>query len=279
MVQYSFTQNQLRRPAEPALTLVGKSYADDRGQQTFQVMRELNHTLAQQADPAPLAVPQVLFYDPSLRLLAQQRAMGVPYAELLNRADLANYVQTAGTALAFLHNQCLAVGHEAWLRDHLADLVYPQPAQLAEQLPQYRTQIETLIGEMRSQERAMKPAIEIAPIHRNFGPRKVLYREGRAWVIDWDLFAQGDPALDIGTFVVHLQVRIAHQPRRAIAAFIDGYFQARPLLILERVPLYAAFAYLRLAAKCARRKEAGWEDQLRDYLRRGEECLATRSIV
>jgi Ser/Thr protein kinase RdoA (MazF antagonist) len=279
VVQYAFTQSQLPRSAEPALTLVGKSYTDDRGQQTFQIMRELNHNLARQADASALAVPQVLFYDPSLRLLAQQRVVGIPYTDLLDRPELTNYVQLAGAALAFLHNQCLAVGREVWLRDHLVDLLYPQPSQLGEQLPQYRAQIETLIAEMESQERAIKPPVEAGPIHRNFGPSKVLYREGRAWVTDWDLFAQGDPALDIANFVVHLQVRLAHQPRRAIAAFIEGYFNARPLLILERVPLYAAFAYLRLAAKCFRRKEARWEDQLRDYLRRGEECLATRSLV
>lgn len=279
MVQYSFSQSQLLRSAEPALTLVGKSYADDRGQQTFQIMRELNHTLAQQAHTAALAIPQVLFYDPSLRLLAQQRVVGIPYTDLLERSDLTNYVELAGAALAFLHNQYLTVGQEVWLRDHLADLVYPQPTELGEQLPQYRTQIETLIAEMKSQERGIKPSIEIDPIHRNFSLRKLLYREGRAWLIDWDLFAQGDPAFDIGNFVVHLQVRLGEQSRRAIAAFIDGYFNARPLLILERVPLYAAFAYLRLAAKCFRHKEAHWEDQLRGYLRRGEECLATRSIM
>ena len=279
MVQFSFTESQLPRSAEPALTLVGTSYTDDRGQQTFQIMRELNHNLAQQADASALAVPQVLFYDPSLRLLAQQRVVGIPYSDLLDRAEPTNYVQLAGAALALLHNQHLAIGNEAWLRDHLADLLHPQPAQLGDQLPEYRAQIEMLIAEMISQERHIKPAIETGPIHRNFGPSKVLYREGRAWVIDWDLFAQGDPALDIANFVVHLQVRIAQQPGRALAAFIDGYFAARPLLILERVPLYAAFAYLRLAAKCFQRKEAHWEDQLRDYLRRGEECLAARSIV
>jgi aminoglycoside phosphotransferase (APT) family kinase protein len=261
------------------LTLVGKSDADEPGQQTFQIMRELNRSLGQQPDQTDVGVPQALFYDPKLHLLAQQRITGVGYAELQGRSDFLQYLRLAGQALSRLHRQPIGAGPETWLPDHLADLIQPHPTSLCEQMPAYRSQLEALISTMRAQERSWKHNIEIGPIHRNFHLHNLFYAQGRVWVVDWDLFAQGDPALDVGTFIVYLQTQLGERRRSSIGAFIDGYFHERPLLLLERVPLYAALTYLRLASVCFRMKEPGWEDQFRDLLSRGEECLVKFTIA
>jgi aminoglycoside phosphotransferase (APT) family kinase protein len=279
VAQFSFSQNQPRATSDSAVTLVGKSYADERGQQTFQIMRELSRTLAQQPEPNVLGVPQALFYDPGLRLLAQQRIAGVPYRDLLDRPDLAGYLRLAGKALSTLHSQNMAVGREVGLSDHLADLVAPHPRALCEHLPEYRARVEALIGAMEDQERAWRPKTIVGPIHRDFHLRKLLYAQGRAWLVDWDLFARGDTALDIGSFIAHLQLQLATQHKRAIGAFIDGYFEERPLVLLERVPLYAAFTYLKLACRRFALREPRWDEQVRDLLRRAETCLATNTIV
>lgn len=279
VAQLSFSHNQPRAASDAAVTLVGKSYADERGQQTFQVMRELSRTLAQQPEPNVLGIPQALFYDAGLRLLAQQRVAGVPYRDLLDRPDLAVYLRLAGKALSTLHNQNLALGHEVWLRDHLADLIAPHLHALCEQAPEYRARVEALIEVMADRERAWQPTTIVGPIHRDFHLRKLLYAQGRAWLVDWDLFARGDTALDIGSFIAHLQLQLATQHKRAIGAFINGYFEERPLVLLERVPLYAAFTYLKLACRRFALREPRWDEHVRDLLQRAETCLVTNTIV
>ena len=279
VAQFSLSQNQPRATTESAVTLIGKSYTDERGQQTFQIMRELSRTLAQQPDQTVLGIPQALFYDPGLRLLAQQRVAGVPYRELIDRPDLPSYLRLAGKALSTLHSQTMAVGREVWLSDHLADLVAPHPRALCEQLPEYRARVEALVEAMQDKERALRPQIAVGPIHRDFHLRKLLYAQGRAWLVDWDLFARGDAALDLGSFIAHLQLQLSSQHRHALGAFIDGYFENRPLMLLERVPLYAAFTYLKLACQRLAQRDARWEDQARDLLQRSETCLMTNAIV
>jgi Ser/Thr protein kinase RdoA (MazF antagonist) len=42
-------------------------------------------------------------------------------------------------------------------------------------------------------------------IHRDFYPAQVLVHRERIYLIDFDLYCQGDPALDIGNFVGHME--------------------------------------------------------------------------
>ena len=44
----------------------------------------------------------------------------------------------------------------------------------------------------------------MGPIHRDFYPDQLLIAEDQVTVIDFDLYCEGDPALDIGNFVAHL---------------------------------------------------------------------------
>ncbi len=41
-------------------------------------------------------------------------------------------------------------------------------------------------------------------IHRDFYADQVLVDQSRLYLIDWDLYCEGDPALDIGNFLGHV---------------------------------------------------------------------------
>jgi aminoglycoside phosphotransferase (APT) family kinase protein len=275
VVQYSFYHDDAHLAPEP-LRLIGKFYADERGERTYRTMQDLTRTIAQSASPSLLAIPQALFYDPANRFIAQQRVDGASYTDLIQRRDYRQYLQMAGQALAILHTQDYPLGQPARLQDHLADLVHP--AELCQQMPEYSARVEALIAAMEARERGWKEQIRPTPIHRDFHPRQLFYGQGRVWLTGWDLFAKGDPALDIGNFIVYLQTHLTHHREQAIHAFIEAYFADRPLLILERVPLYAALTYLRQAYHRLRIKETGWRDQVQDLLLHSEQCLSNQSI-
>jgi aminoglycoside phosphotransferase (APT) family kinase protein len=271
-VQYSFYRDD-HRLAPDTVSLIGKFYADDSGARTFRVMQELTQALSQAAPRSPLALPQALLYDPTHRFIAQQRVEGVSYRELAHRRDYRQYFRLAGQALGTLHAQEVWLDPPTRLRDHLSALIQPHPLTLAERLPAHRPLIERLLTTMGAQERSWRAQVEPAPIHRNFQPRQLFYSQGRVWVIDWDHFTNGDPALDVATFVVALQTQLSQRRGPAIESFLEGYFADRPLGLLERVPLYAALAYLRLASACFRQQAPGWLANVQDLLLRSAKCL------
>jgi thiamine kinase-like enzyme len=48
------------------------------------------------------------------------------------------------------------------------------------------------------------PAPKFCGIHRDFYPAQVIVRKGQLYLIDFDLYCQGDPALDVGNFIGHV---------------------------------------------------------------------------
>ena len=51
---------------------------------------------------------------------------------------------------------------------------------------------------------ASVPQARFCGIHRDFYSNQVIVDRARVWLLDFDLYSQGDPALDIGNFVGHL---------------------------------------------------------------------------
>ena len=87
-------------------------------------------------------------------------------------------------------------------------------------------------------------------MHRDFHDGQVLVDDAHAvGLIDFDLMAAGDPALDVANFICHLELR-EHQ--RGIvaaplaAAFLGGYQPSRP--VQQALPFYLATSARRLSA-------------------------------
>ncbi len=275
VVEYSLPAGAPLPAGQPASVLIGKFYADEGGRRTYAVMRRLARALSGTV-PAPLlAVPEALFYDPERRLVVQRRADGVPFRELLGRRDYRRYFRLAGTAIADLHTQTVPLGERKGIRDHLRELVHPHPLELGDALPQHRPVIEALLKALGERERSWNGTVEVAPLHRDIHLGQLFYGRGRVWLVDWDLFSKGDPALDVGNFLVYLKTHVGDKARPAIDACLEGYVSNSSPSVLERAPVYEAFTYLRLACKHFRLKREGWRGSMKEMLRKSEQSLST----
>ena len=263
--------------SDPYETLIGKFYKDHTGHHAFQTMGELRDVLSQNTWHAPFAVPRALFYDHHQRFLVQERVNGVPYKELVGRADFDRHMRRAGSAMANLHSLKLVIGRTTSVSDHLSDLMHPHPLELAEQLPEFRGVVEGIMQTLFELEDGWTHEFECSPIHRDFHLRQLFYGDDRVWIIDWDLFAKGDPALDVGNLVVYLRTHLAHNDLRAIEHVLEGYFASGASTNLKRIPLYEAFTYLRLACKRYRLKSPRWQEDVRAMLYASEQCLSGQS--
>lgn len=101
------------------------------------------------------------------------------------------------------------------------------------------------------------PSSQPRTVHRDFYPDQVLVTGQHITIVDFDLLAKGDPALDVGNFIAHLlerSLRDAHHPDAflpAVAAFRTEYLQCCPDLSIGSIELYTLLSLVRHIWLCA----------------------------
>ena len=91
-------------------------------------------------------------------------------------------------------------------------------------------------------------------IHRDFYYANALWDSQGLWILDFDQISIGDPALDVGHFVAHLEslsYRTTGQPDAFMSAancFLESYLEASSSNVRSRVAYYKAYTLLKLAA-------------------------------
>ena len=75
---------------------------------------------------------------------------------------------------------------------------------VAEGRPEWNRRIARLLGACDRLGTALPPPTTCG-IHRDFYPAQVLVKNDRLFLLDFDLYCQGDPALDVGNFLGHLR--------------------------------------------------------------------------
>jgi aminoglycoside phosphotransferase (APT) family kinase protein len=233
-----------------------------------------------------------LYYDPRQRFLAQQWVEQRPYPALMAGRGFHQGLRWAGRALAQLHGLPADSGPAKTTDRHLAELMTPPPADLAARLPALAPRLRAVIGDVgrlcdgspaplawpspQGQGLQATPS-PVAPIHRDFHLRQLFFGGRRVWLIDWDQYALGDPALDVGNFLVYLETHLDGRIGEAQEAFLEGYGVAAGDALWARLPGYRALTYLRLACKAYRLQQPGWERRLERMLARAEVLLAGAS--
>jgi aminoglycoside phosphotransferase (APT) family kinase protein len=252
--------------------VIAKWYADGTGDATFALMQ----TLAGKMDGGLLATPRALFYDPTAHLLVQQVAPGVAYKDLMERRSYSHYLRQAGRALARLHRLPGLPGlpgRGKRLEEQMADLMRPHPRQLAQRVPELSQRVDALAAAMLQAEAAWPADTTVAWLHRDFHLGQLFYGRGQVWVIDWDLAAHGDPALDVGNFLRYLDQFLAARGPAGRAAFLEGYQDEGEKAVLARAAIYESFSWLRMACKNFRLQARGWRAEVARLVASGERCL------
>lgn len=254
--------------------VIAKWYGDAMGSSTFALMQSLGTQLGARKD-CPLATPRPLFYDPAARMLVQEAVPGIPYQELLKRPHYRHYLREAGRALALLHRLSVAQGGQSkCLADHMQELMHPHPLVLAEAMRELQLRVMALTAAMKRIEESWCETQTTAWLHRDFHIGQLFYGQGRVWVIDWDLAAHGDPALDVGNFLQNLNKHLAELAPRGRAAFVQGYLETGHPSAVRHSALYEAFTCLRRACKAFREQRPGWRSDVSRLISAGEACIS-----
>jgi thiamine kinase-like enzyme len=213
----------------------------------------------------PLRVPSPVGLVDDLHIVLHEYIEGVDLRHALDGERGHEPVKLAARWLAQLHKaqpldelKVRTVEHESkkmlrWL-DHVQDHISN----------------ETRAGLSIARERLIEllanaPEAELRTIHRDYYYANMLWDGERLWAIDLDQLRTGDPALDVGHFLAHLDI-LAYRQTGEFAAFARqgavflAAYRAEPgaPAVEARLPLYRAYTFLKLADTEVQRERLGW---------------------
>ncbi len=196
--------------------VIGKVFRDERGRRLDRLQRLLweNGFGPDARDGIHVAEP--LGYAPKMRMQLQAWAPGQTLNQRVLEEDIRPFMARTAQGLAKFHSlpvplpvngdgpvmlKPYGVGEElANLDRFVQELVTVRPSFAPEAI--------RLLDALRQWASRLPPPSAPTPIHRDFYYSQVLVQDGpgreRLTLIDFDLMALGDPALDVANFVAHL---------------------------------------------------------------------------
>jgi thiamine kinase-like enzyme len=222
-------------------------------------------------------------------MLVQERAPGATLNELVTDTNLKSLMPRCAEGLAKLHNFVVADGPNRDGDEETASKTYSLADELdslnrftdnlAEMRPQSVSDVAVLLDGLRAWADKLPPLPAATPVHRDFYYSQVLFDGPRLILIDFDLFALGDPAIDVANFAAHMHFlglqHLGHLDALADEAvrFVSAYARFRLVdsAFLRRFAFYQAATFFRLMKVVAPRP--GLANHFDTLYRRTAKCL------
>ncbi|WP_081686382.1 aminoglycoside phosphotransferase family protein [Candidatus Solirubrobacter pratensis] len=173
--------------------------------------------------------------------------------------------------LANLHRACPVPGLKEKSRAHELDKVDQACTVVAPHLSSPRRARMDRVRDQLHRIGAGPGGCASTMIHRDFYYAHVLWQPDRIGVIDFDSLSIGDPALDVGHFLAHLEAlgyRRAADPDRfadAGARFLECYLGSGPADVRPRLTFFRSYTHLKLASIEVARQSGDWRQRVADY--------------
>ena len=262
VLAYELTGRGEKNGRRVSQRVIGKVFRDERGKRLYKLQEALYQNGFGPDATDGIHVPEALAYVPEMRMLVQASAPGRTLDELSLVGDIGRQVKRCAEGLAKLHRSRAFVnapdnGRPLFKPYTLADELRgldDYTARLAETRPADMPLIETLRAALLAWADRLPETETAVPLHRDFYYSQVLFDGPRLQLIDFDLMAVGDPAVDVANFTAHLaylgleQFGDLRRFARDIDAFLATYNSAFPPddTFAERVAFYQASTYFRL---------------------------------
>ena len=237
-------------PSEP-VRVIGKVRARGMDQRTYGLMKALHATGLARSGPYSPGVPAPLGAVPDLGMWLQARVAGVPAWDGLAGPGGENLARGVAESLFALHRADVAPERDHAMADEIA-ILDAALERAADGHAGLAPRIRRVAGRCRELASAVDIDGRACGIHRDFYPDQVLVDGERIHLIDLDLYARGDPALDVGNFVAHLQemsLRRRGDPLWDLSvqrAFVGRYVELNPGAgLVEAIDVYRVLTLAR----------------------------------
>lgn len=211
-----------RGSAAWSLTLIGKARARGLNTNTFSCLEALwrNGFDANSADG--ISVPEPVALIPALQVWLQRKVPGDIATAMLHGAQGVGLARRMAEAIDKLHRLGPKPTRRHGMAEELGILRERLPA-VASLHPELASPLTRLLAScIRLGTKLSEP--RWVGVHRDFYPDQVIVDGSRLHLLDLDLYAEGDAALDVGNFTAHLveQGLRKHGDAKALAAQISA---------------------------------------------------------
>ena len=230
-------------------TLIAKARSKGADTGTYRLMQDLWRAGFRDDSPDGIAVPEPAGVLPELKMWLQWRAPGTPAMDLLGDGRASAMARLAAAAISKLHATPLAIRRRHDAEDELR-ILRDRLAAVAAETPRWQLRLDAIFAASARLANDL-PAAGRHGIHRDFHPGQVLVDGERAYLLDFDLYAAGDPALDVGNFLAHIaefSLRAFDDPARLAAceeALTERYLASTPNVHARSIDIYKTLALAR----------------------------------
>jgi aminoglycoside phosphotransferase (APT) family kinase protein len=219
----------LRAPDGEAYTLLGKMRSSHRADTAFKLMQAFRAAGFDDAaaDGICVAEPVACFAD--LGMWLQCKVAGRVAAELLAGPDAPALAAWIAEADHKIQRAGVRTRREHGMADELR-ILDERLMQLAAAQPPLAARIARLLAACRRRAAGVRDPVPRG-IHRDFYADQLIVAGARLYVIDFDLYCSGDPALDMGNFIGHVVEQALREHGGATA--LDAVAQAGRMRFLE----------------------------------------------
>jgi hypothetical protein len=188
--------------APEVVTLIGKVRARRYGKSGYRLLDALWDAGFAADSPDGISVPEPIGTVGKLRMWLQRKVPGCAATDFLTGPRGAALARQIVEAAHKLHQARVPAEQRHTMADELRILHVCLPT-VGRREPRWAPRIECLLDAC-DRLGAATPEPVLCGIHRDFYPDQVIVNGRRIYLIDFDLYCEGDPGLDIGNFLGHI---------------------------------------------------------------------------
>ncbi len=190
------------------ITLVGKVRAKGTDINSYQLQQSLWNGGFSDDSEDGISVPEPMGIVPEFQMWLQRKVPGTLAIKLLPEPNGIPLAQRIAEAAHKLHQAGIPPKRRHRMADELRILHerLPMVAQLYPHLPRRLERVLEACENLG----AATPEPQLRGIHRDFYPDQVIVDGHRLYLLDLDLYCEGDSGLDIGNFIGHITEQSLH---------------------------------------------------------------------
>lgn len=201
LIEYDLTLKRSHTTLEP-ITLIGKTRSRGLDQASYHLLQSLWSSGFAAHSEDGISVPEPMGVIPEWQMWFQRKVPGVVATHLLTKPEGVTIAQRLAQAIHKLHQISIPATRRHTIADELRILHERLPL-VAQLKPQWHQRIEKLL-EACDRLSDTLPEPVVCGIHRDFYADQAIVDGSRLYLLDFDLYCEGDPALDLGNFLGHI---------------------------------------------------------------------------
>jgi hypothetical protein len=184
------------------ITLIGKVRAKGTDISSYQLQQSLCNAGFSDDSEDGISVPEPMGIVPEFQMWLQRTVPGKIATQLLPEPNAIPLAQRIAEAAYKLHQAGIPPKRRHRMADELR-ILHERLPMVAQLYPQWARRLERVL-EACENLGAATPEPQLRGIHRDFYPDQVIVDGHRLYLLDLDLYCEGDSGLDIGNFIGHI---------------------------------------------------------------------------